>query len=517
MFHFRKSTSSSVDKGWAWVVLFGCFMGYLIIIGMLKSFGLFFVEYQRKYSATSSVISMILSVQTIIASAVSIIIMGIGTRYIGERPLIIGTAFFGLASSVGNAYAAQASVLFFTQSTLFALTVASAFAPSTLILSKYFEKRRGMANAIANVGGSIGGLTFPPLYAYLFKEYGLQGTLIIAGGIFLHFIPIGMLMRPIERKEKLLQDIEEKDKSQDLVGKGLFEECLASNEIIKEESENEVKVNLIASNHSPQRKGSDGKLNSLQNSSEDDRNIQAKPSKLLGSSADISLTVSMEGLNLACSKAEIDNDVYDEEKGINCCLQFLFKLFDFSLFKNGQFILLMISILLVSAPSGIPITYIPPFAKDRGLQTDLIGYLVTISAASDLVGRILFVFIADNKKIERRHMMTIATVTNGIICFMAFFSTNFTYFAIFGILQAMFGGVYFSMINVLVIDFIGLDKLNYGIAFGAVMTGISRAVTSLVFGILRDSTGSYVSGFSFIGVCSILGGVFLLFKPCVSK
>ncbi|XP_062599471.1 monocarboxylate transporter 12-B-like [Saccostrea cucullata] len=512
MFHFRKSTSSSVDKGWAWVVLFGCFMEYLIILGMFKSFGLFFVEYQKKFSATSSVISMVLSVQTIIASVLSILVMGIGTRFFGERSLIIGGALFGLGSSLGNAFAPQSSVLFFTQSTLFALTSVTAHTPSTLILGKYFEKRRGMANAIANVGGSIGGLALPPLFAYLFEVYGLQGALIIAGGIFLHFIPIGMLMRPIERKANAVPDIDEKDVDHDKMVNGLSDKKFSSNDRIKDEIENEVGEKLIA-------KRFDGSGNSQQSisSSKDDRNIQVKPSELMGSLANISVTISMEGINIANSKLEIDKDLDQGERSKNCCMQFLFTLFDFSLFKNGQFILLMSSSLLVCAACSIPITYIPPFAKDQGLQTELIGILVTISAASDLVGRFLFVFIADNKKIERRHMMTIAMIANGATCFMAFFSTNFTYLAIFGILQAMFGGVYFSMINVLIVDFIGLEKLNYGIAFAAVTRGISIAVTSMAVGILRDSTGSYVSGFSLMGVCSIVGGMILLFKPCVSR
>ncbi|XP_061194709.1 monocarboxylate transporter 12-B-like [Saccostrea echinata] len=327
-----------------------------------------------------------------------------------------------------------------------------------------------------------------------------------------------MLMRPIERKTNVLPDKDEEGNNNDLIGNGLSDKKLSSNERIKDESELEVKENLIP-------KGVDGieNLGQKTSSSEDDRNIQVKPSELFGSSADISVTISMEGINLADSKLESDSkmkintDLYQDEKGRNCCMQFLFTLFDFSLFKNAQFILLMTSSVLVCAACSIPITYIPPFAKDKGLQTELIGYLVTISAASDLVGRFLFVFIADTKKIERHHMMTIAMIANGATCFMAFFSTNFTYLALFGILQAMFGGVYYSMINVLVVDFIGLEKLKYGIAFGAVTRGISIAVTSLAVGILRDSTGSYVAGFSLMGVCSIVGGVILLFKAFVSR
>ncbi|XP_061171313.1 monocarboxylate transporter 2-like [Saccostrea echinata] len=466
------------------------------MIGMFKSFGLFFVEYQRKFSATSSEISLVLSFQTIIACAVGLIIMGIGTRYFAEQVFIVCAALFGLASSIGNAYATELLVLFLTQSTLFAITSQSAHSSSNLILGKYFKKRRERAYTIANVGGSIGGMTLPPLFAFLFEEYGLQGALIIAGGIFLHFIPIGMLMRPIERGAQVLLDTEEKEKSHNINGSVHSDEYFASNKRIEEENAIEVKKNLLKSDHR-QRSSSDGKLKPVE-------------SDLLGSSDDISVTISTDRVHLGSSGLENDNEIRRNS-------QFkLSSLFDFSLFKNCHFILIMMSSLLVSAACIIPITYFPPFAKDRGLQTDLIGYLVTISGTSELVGRLLYLAIADSKRIERRHIMTIAMVVNGITCFMAFFSTNFTYLAIFGALQAMFGGVYFCIINDLVIDFIGSDKHKYGIAFGTVMRGTSTAITSFVVGILRDSTGSYVSGFAVMGACSILGGLILLFKPCMS-
>jgi hypothetical protein len=55
-----------------------------------------------------------------------------------------------------------------------------------------------MANGILNLGGSTGGLAWPPAVTYLLDEYGLQGTLLIVGAACLHFIPVGLLMRPID-------------------------------------------------------------------------------------------------------------------------------------------------------------------------------------------------------------------------------------------------------------------------------------------------------------------------------
>lgn len=75
----------------------------------------------------------------------------------------------------------------------------TAHLPSMLMVGKYFEKRRGMAKSIANVGGSLGGFVLPFFLTFLFSEYGLEGTLIIAGGLYLQFLPAGLVMRSIER------------------------------------------------------------------------------------------------------------------------------------------------------------------------------------------------------------------------------------------------------------------------------------------------------------------------------
>ncbi|XP_061194100.1 monocarboxylate transporter 5-like [Saccostrea echinata] len=518
-FNFRKSSSSSVDRGWAWIVLLACFLEYFIILGMFKSFGLFFVQYQKKYATSASILSMVLSVQTIVASVSSIIIMGIGTRYLTERTMVMCAAIIGLACQLGNAYAPFAEFLFFTHSALFAISAMFAHLPSMLMVGKYFEKHRGMANAIANVGGSFGGLALPFLLTFLFSEYGLEGTLTIAGGLYLHFLPIGLLMRPIDREQNTKKDNKKKehDKISDIND---HNEYLISND--KENNlriEYDIRNTFTGSKHSLHSLVNlNGKSHSLTNiDSTHIRNSKIQSLELCGSSMNLASTVSLDMINTAKSKNQMDSasSKYNEKR--NCCIQFLFVLFDFSLFKDAKFVILMVFSFLVAAGCTIPVTYIAPFAKDKGLETDMIGYLLTISAASDLIGRTLFIFISDNKKIQRCHMMTIAIMANGIVCLMASFYNDFVTLAVFGILQASFGGTYYSLINVLIVDFIGLENLSHGLVMGTVTRGTSIAITSTLVGFIRDKTGSYVGGFYLMGVCLILGGFLLLLKPFISK
>lgn len=56
-------------------------------------------------------------------------------------------------------------------------------------------------------------------------------------------------------------------------------------------------------------------------------------------------------------------------------------------------------------------------------------------------------------------MFFIVMIVNGVLCFFVLFYINFMFLVIFGILYIVFGGVYFCFINVLVVDFIGLNNI----------------------------------------------------------
>jgi hypothetical protein len=128
------------------------------------------------------------------------------------------------------------------------------------------------------------------------------------------------------------------------------------------------------------------------------------------------------------------------------------------------------------------LTFIPPFAEDRGVTTEKIGYLVTISAGSDIISRAVFIFLADNKKVERYHMMAVGIMCRGVLSLLANFYATFTILPVFSARHIFLAGSYFSLMNVVVVDFIGLKNLNYGLTISTVTRGISTAVGSLSLG-----------------------------------
>ncbi len=63
-------------------------------------------------------------------------------------------------------------------------------------LARYFDKCFSTANAIACVGVSSGVMILPILTQHLINVYGWRGTMLILGGVNLHCIAAGALLRP---------------------------------------------------------------------------------------------------------------------------------------------------------------------------------------------------------------------------------------------------------------------------------------------------------------------------------
>ncbi len=68
--------------------------------------------------------------------------------------------------------------------------------PSYAMISAYFDKRRAKAMSIATLSYGLGGM-FSPIIQFLLVEYGYSGTMILLGGLMLHFCITGALFRPI--------------------------------------------------------------------------------------------------------------------------------------------------------------------------------------------------------------------------------------------------------------------------------------------------------------------------------
>ena len=76
-------------------------------------------------------------------------------------------------------------------------------------LAKYFDEKFSVANAIARTGLSTGLIAMPLLIQFCIDVYGWRGTLLLIGGINLHCIVSGALLKPIPANISASDDVNE--------------------------------------------------------------------------------------------------------------------------------------------------------------------------------------------------------------------------------------------------------------------------------------------------------------------
>lgn len=104
----------------------------------------------------------------------------------------------GLLASLGlvaSAFAPTISWMTFTLGVLHGAGIGTALLGFSLYILLYFEKYSGTAFAIMWVARSISGMAGTPLLWHLANTYGIEGCLLITGGVVLHVVPFTMFIK----------------------------------------------------------------------------------------------------------------------------------------------------------------------------------------------------------------------------------------------------------------------------------------------------------------------------------
>ncbi|XP_061171310.1 monocarboxylate transporter 12-like [Saccostrea echinata] len=459
-----------IDRGWAWVILVANFIVVFLVIGCTSSFGLFFAEFMSEYKASASSITVALSVQTVIFSFSSLFAMNFGCGLASNRTYIILGGLFGCSAYVISAIIKDMSYLILSHGLIFGISYGFSYGPALVVLGRYFNKKRGLAATLGNMGASFGSLIFPPVIRILLDNYGLKGALVVIGGLFLNLCVAGALMRPIAFYKERIKCTTVNSK-----------ELILSQNIWTTHDEIEG-----GRNHTPNV----GNHTTIDNCSH--------------------FKLTQEN----CYKGRmstVKKVLLDKTKTI-CNASIKFQVLQNLLFR------MWIPVCFLAIIGCVQIViFIPPHAKDLQIADSKITLLVIMIGASNLFSKIFVAFLIHRSCMTKTHMMAVSLIITGASCMFISLYTDFLTISILSVIFGFFGTVYFGLFPAVIAEFVGVENLSSAMAINMLMQGLGLSISNPILGYLRDTSGSFYASFYVMGSTLIISGVILFLEPLCRK
>ncbi|XP_048744851.2 monocarboxylate transporter 13-like isoform X8 [Ostrea edulis] len=147
----KRENAVPIDRGWAWMILLANFLVVFLVIGFMSSFGIFFAEFMSEFNAPASSITIALSLQTVVFSLSSLLVLNIGSRVASIRTYIIVSGFFACSAYLISAVITDVSYLVLSHGLIFGIAYGFSYGPALVILGRYFDKKRGIASSLVLV------------------------------------------------------------------------------------------------------------------------------------------------------------------------------------------------------------------------------------------------------------------------------------------------------------------------------------------------------------------------------
>ncbi|XP_067928362.1 monocarboxylate transporter 3-like [Watersipora subatra] len=166
---------------------------------MSQTFTLYIEDYTIAFKSGVAPVVLANSVQVgilqIIGPFVSALINKWGCRAMG----IIGS-LTAAASFIISSFSPNVAVFHIVYGILGGLGFGMMYLPAIASIGHYFNKRRALANGLAQCGGGLGMMEVAPFADFLLATYGWRGTHFILAGLLLQGCVFSALIRPLPAK-----------------------------------------------------------------------------------------------------------------------------------------------------------------------------------------------------------------------------------------------------------------------------------------------------------------------------
>lgn len=190
-------TSRVPDGGWGWLVVGGSFILAMLLPLLSQGFGVIFSRYLLQEGSSSTLNFWLFNVQSCLWNMMGLMVRPLAKEF-GWRPVAITGVLLASLSLLLSAFTPSPVFLLFSFSLLSGCGGGLVMCMTFIIVPSYFDRRRGLANAVMMAGVCTGQMVGPPFLRFLQDEYGYRGATLILSAIILNCLVGAAFYHPVE-------------------------------------------------------------------------------------------------------------------------------------------------------------------------------------------------------------------------------------------------------------------------------------------------------------------------------
>ncbi|XP_015429681.1 PREDICTED: uncharacterized protein LOC107186349 [Dufourea novaeangliae] len=203
------------DGGWGWIIVLAAGFSNFCILPTLQSFGLIFRDRFAELGINSSQITTILNIHFAVTYCIGLANGPLFRKFSFRQVAFTGALLCAVSVTILSTMDTFAGALIFF-SLLYGAGIGITMSANGLALNTYFKKKRRIATGFSWTCTGMGPIIIPQVITLLMPKYGIEGTVLIIGGVTFNSVACALLLQPVSRHIKKKRNTDQLNRNEDV-------------------------------------------------------------------------------------------------------------------------------------------------------------------------------------------------------------------------------------------------------------------------------------------------------------